>query len=157
MLDGVACVPFFVGAPLTLEAALPHAVQLATSGLGRLIYYRRHELGLSTREAGKRIGVIGDSVRKWEKGRVPNPKYMPAIIAFLGTDEWIPKDTFPDRLKWFRMQLGLTQREAADALGCAKKTVYKWETGQVLSPGLKQKIERKLTRVLGPEMQKRSA
>ena len=156
-LDGNPCIPFFAHVPYTLEAARPFDERLVTSGLGRLLYERRRKLGLSQVDVGKQFGVDRQSIRKWETGSEPSAKYMPAIIAFLGTDDWIPQDTFPDRVRWFRMQMGLTQEEAAQALGCAKKTVYKWEAGQVLSPTLQDEIERRFAQLLWPECQKRSA
>ncbi len=54
---------------------------------------------------------------------------MPSIISFLDYLPFPLGETFPEKLKTFRMIEGLSQEEAARRLGVDPTTVRKWEAG----------------------------
>lgn len=72
-----------------------------------------------------------DTITNWELNRCePEVQYFPKIIDFLGYVPFLMGESFPERLKAYRMLKGLTQRELAQELGVDPTTVMKWETGK---------------------------
>lgn len=68
------------------------------------------DLGITQKEAARRIGADQWTVINWEKGRTePAVRFVPAIIRFLGEDPLPPGEAFPDRIRAARHRLGLTQ------------------------------------------------
>ena len=71
-----------------------------------------------------------DTITNWELNRSePKIQYLPAIIDFLGYVPFSPGESFPEKLKAYRMIKGLTQRQLARELSVDPTTVMKWETG----------------------------
>ena len=76
------------------------------------------DLGLVQREAAVELGVCVETIRDWEHGRKPPGKsYGPAIRVFLGSSPLPSGDSLPDRLRFIRWTLGLTQAGLARAPG----------------------------------------
>jgi DNA-binding XRE family transcriptional regulator len=89
------------------------------------------DLGITQKEAARRIGADPWTIINWEKGRTePTVRFVPRIIRFLGQDPFLPGETFPDRIRAARRRLGLTQSELGDLVGLSKGTVYDLERGR---------------------------
>jgi DNA-binding transcriptional regulator YiaG len=76
-------------------------------------------------------------VVNWERNRsVPELRYLPAIVAFLGYDSR-PKaaaNFLPERLFARRLKHGLTQKAAAEILKVDPCTISSWERGSSRPP-----------------------
>jgi DNA-binding XRE family transcriptional regulator len=67
----------------------------------------------------------------WEgNATVPEVRYMPAIIQFLGYNPLPAANSLPERLAMARMALGLSQRKMAETLGVDPATIQDWEAGR---------------------------
>lgn len=88
-------------------------------------------LSLTQEEAAERLGVNAWAVHNWEVGaRKPAIQFIPALVVFLGYDpEPADTGTLAGRLVAKRRELGLSQREAARALGIDPDTWAGWELG----------------------------
>lgn len=42
----------------------------------------------------------------------------------------IAEETYGQKMRRLRLEVGISQAELADILGCAKQTITNWETGQ---------------------------
>ncbi len=92
---------------------------------------RRMDLGLLQREAASEIGVSEETLRNWEMGwRTPAKRYGPAIKAFLGSSPQPSSDSLPDRLRFIRWTLGLTQEDFAFRFAVNRCTISSWEAGR---------------------------
>jgi DNA-binding XRE family transcriptional regulator len=90
------------------------------------------DLGITQKEAARRMGVDQWTVINWEKGRTePAVRFVPAIIRLLGYDPIPLGRTFEDRLRAARRRLGLTQVEAGRLAGVSEGTVYDLEQGRL--------------------------
>jgi transcriptional regulator with XRE-family HTH domain len=85
----------------------------------------------------KCIGVSVATVVNWERNRfVPELRYLPAIVAFLGYDPR-PKaaaNSLPERLISRRLKHGLTQKAVAEILKVAPCTISSWERSSSRPP-----------------------
>lgn len=70
------------------------------------------------------------SLRRWEAGQAPFPRYMPAVIDYLGHDPWPAPMDLAQRLRQARLKQGLTMAQAAGRLGVNEGTVWWWEAGR---------------------------
>jgi transcriptional regulator with XRE-family HTH domain len=88
------------------------------------------DLGLLQREVAEKIGVDEATIYHWERQRTqPEIRFIARIIEFLGYDP-IPKpESFPEKLKTYRLKLGLSQRKLAERLGIDPGTLGGWERG----------------------------
>ena len=92
---------------------------------------RRMDLGLVQQDAAAEIGVCVKTIRDWEHGRKPPRKrYGPAIRVFLGASPLPSGHSLPDRLRFIRWTLGLTQEDLATRLRVNRCTVSAWEAGR---------------------------
>ena len=102
--------------------------------IGGHIRKRRLELRKDQRWGSHAIGVTEDTISSWERGaHEPALEYMPKVIEFLG---YIPFDTcktLGERIRLYRMSLGLTQVDFARKLGITHSTVRSWEKDRVKS------------------------
>ena len=99
--------------------------------IGDHIRTRRLDLGSLQKEVAKRIGVTTDTITNWERGCTkPEIQYLPKIIDFLDYVPFTMGESFPEKLKAYRMLKGLTGRQLARALGVDPTTVMKWEGGR---------------------------
>ena len=131
---------------LRLEAAkpLPKSYPTAILSLGDHIRRHRLDLGLLQREVAECIGVTPDTITNWELARTePGIRCYPAIIEFLGYVPFSPGESFPERLKAYRMLKGSSQRQLAQELGVDPTSVMKWESGKSLPR------QKRLEQVLG--------
>jgi len=77
------------------------------------------------------IGVDAMTILNWEKGH-SNPRLpaMPKIIEFLGYNPLPAGQTFGERLRLHRIEVGLTQQQLAQKLGINPSTLAHWEQGR---------------------------
>ena len=88
------------------------------------------DLGLLQKEVAQRLGVTTDTITNWELNRCePGIRCYPAILDFLGYVPFSRSETFPERLRAYRMVRGLSQRELARLIGVDETTVRYWENG----------------------------
>ena len=117
---------------LKLEAdkPLPQSYPTAILTLGDHIRKRRLDLGLLQRDVAERIGVSTDTITNWELARTePGIRSLVAIIEFLGYVPFSMGESFPEKLKAYRMVKGLSQKELAKLIGVDETTARKWEAG----------------------------
>ncbi len=89
------------------------------------------DLNLLQKQVADQIGVHELTITGWElNATVPEVRYMPAIIQFLGYDPLPAATTLPERLASARKALGLSQRKMAAKLGVDPATLMGWEAGR---------------------------
>jgi transcriptional regulator with XRE-family HTH domain len=99
--------------------------------LGDHIRKRRLDLNLLQKQASDQIGVHELTITSWEgNATVPEVRYMPAIIQFLGYNPLPAASSLPERLAAARRALGLSQRKMAGKLGIDPSTLMGWEAGR---------------------------
>ena len=116
-----------------IQAARPKPAKYPKkiNSLGDHIRARRLDLKLLQEQVAYKIGVHKMTITSWERNAtVPEVRYMPSIIRFLGYDPLPPANAFPERLATARRVLGLSQRKMAEQLGVDPGTVQGWEAGQ---------------------------
>jgi site-specific DNA recombinase len=119
-------------------------------------HIRRKRLGLKMlqRDVAEQIGVNTTSVFKWEANTSrPAKRYMPAVIRFLGHNPLPEAKTMAEQLVRHRTTLGLSQKEAAIAVGVDPGTLARWERGEREPAGelhtrVLRALEKKVTRRL---------
>ena len=86
------------------------------SDVGKMMYDRRKELGLTLEEVGKACGVGKSTVRKWENGMIKNMgRDKIALIAKkldLPAVCFVPFDSSPDELSSDERLLVIAYRKA---------------------------------------------
>jgi transcriptional regulator with XRE-family HTH domain len=99
--------------------------------LGSHLKKKRLDLGLTQKEAGKRLGVTQYTVMNWEFGLCePALHRLLAIRRFLGYElEPVALTSLAEHLAAKRRQLGWTQKQAARTLGVDPSTWSVWEAG----------------------------
>ncbi len=71
------------------------------------------------------------TITNWEvNATVPEVRYIPAIIRFLGYNPLPPADSIAGCLAAARRRLGLSQRKMAAKLGVDPATLMGWEAGR---------------------------
>jgi transcriptional regulator with XRE-family HTH domain len=101
------------------------------NSLGDHIRARRLDLKLLQTQVANQIGVHEQTITGWEvNATVPEVRYMPAIIQFLGYNPLPEPNTIPERLATVRRALGLSQRKMAGKLGVDPGTLMGWEAGR---------------------------
>jgi transcriptional regulator with XRE-family HTH domain len=116
--------------------------------LGDHIRKRRLDLGLRQREVARQLGADLATILNWEKGRSePTLRFLPAILAFLGSDPRPASQTFGERLRRVRTAQGLSIAALAERLGVDTTTVWKWERGRHRPIA---RLRRRLDKLFGP-------
>jgi DNA-binding XRE family transcriptional regulator len=124
---GMVALPF---CHFELRAVRPRPSQYPKqiNSLGDHIRTRRLDLNLLQEQVADQIGVHEQTISGWERNAtVPEVRYMPAIIQFLGFDPLPPAKSLPNRLAAARRALGLSQRKMAEKLGVDPATLMGWE------------------------------
>lgn len=84
------------------------------NSLGDHLRKRRLDLRLLQREVGRLLGVDAGSVTNWEVGRtVPEFRWLPKIIRFLGYDPRPAAETIGATLIRHRQGQGMSQKTLA--------------------------------------------
>lgn len=101
------------------------------NSLGDHIRARRLNLKLLQKQVAEEIGVHEQTITGWEgNATIPDVRYMPAIIQFLGYNPFPEAMSPPERLAGARKALGLSQRKMAAKLGVDPATIMGWEAGK---------------------------
>ncbi len=93
------------------------------------------------RDIAVRVGADETSVWNWETGRnEPELKFIPAIIAFLGSDPLPVPRTIAGHLVRYREARGWSQKRLAHELAVDPTTLSRWELGkkQLYGPFLRR-------------------
>ncbi len=90
------------------------------------------DLKLLQSEIAKLFGVSTDCITNWEYNRTtPQINYFPRIIQFLG---YLPLEfdetNLSGRLKAYRFENGLSNRDLGKLIGVDGSTVLDWENGK---------------------------
>ena len=106
--------------------------QINLKTIGGHIRQRRFELGIGQTGGSHPIGVSEDTISSWERGaHEPALEYMPKVVEFLGYVPFDTCDTLGQRIRLYRMPLGLSQVEYAEKLGVTHSTIRAWEKDRV--------------------------
>lgn len=101
------------------------------NSLGDHIRACRLDLKLLQKRVAEQIGVHEMTITGWEgNATVPEVRYMPAIIRFLGYNPLPVASSLAERLVTARRTLGLSQRKMAAKLGVDPATLMGWEAGR---------------------------
>jgi len=118
----------FCHAELRVSKPKPAYYPKRINTLGDHIRTRRLDLNFLQKQVADQIGVHEQTITGWERNAtVPEIRYMPAIIGFLGYDPLPPAVSLPERLAVVRRGLGLSQRKMAEKLGVDPATLAGWE------------------------------
>ena len=99
--------------------------------IGDHIRRRRLVLKLTQKDVAEQLGVEKCSVFNWEANMSqPEIRYTPAIIRFLGYNPLPEPKSLAERLIRQRTTMGLSQKEAARAIGVDQGTLARWERGE---------------------------
>ena len=101
------------------------------NSLGDHIRARRLDLNLLQKQVADQIGVHEMTITLWEgNATIPEVRYIPAIIQFLGYNPLPVASSLPERLAIARKTHGLSQRKMAQKLGVDPATLMGWESGR---------------------------
>jgi transcriptional regulator with XRE-family HTH domain len=121
----------FCHAELRASKPKPDHYPKEINTLGDHIRTRRLDLKLLQRQVADQIGVHEMTITGWESNAtVPEVRYMPAIIQFLGYNPLPAANSLPERLATARRALGLSQRKMAGKFGVDPATLMGWEAGR---------------------------
>ncbi len=125
------CVAFlpFTGVRLKTAKLRPPTIEPKT--LGEHIRRRRIEAGLLQREVAEQLQVRVTAIVAWENGRqIPEDHRIPVIIRFLGYDPLPPADSWGERIRHRRQQLGLSRKALSQVVGIHEMTLLEYEHGK---------------------------
>jgi transcriptional regulator with XRE-family HTH domain len=89
------------------------------------------DLKLSQKQVADEIGIHETTITGWEgNATIPEVRYMPAIIQFLGYNPLPDASSLAEHLATARKALGLSQRKMAANLGVDPTTLMSWEAGR---------------------------
>lgn len=119
--------------PIRLKALKPKEIDFEPRSLGDHLRKRRLVLGLTQKQAAKRLEINAWTVLNWEKGHSEPPfESIPAIVQFLGYNPFPEPRTLRERLLAKRRLMGWSIRKAAQNLGVDPGTWGDWERGRVI-------------------------
>jgi transcriptional regulator with XRE-family HTH domain len=114
------------------KCLIPKPYDVEPKTIGEHLKRRRLELGVYQKDVAKQIGVTLFSIMNWETGLSrPMTRHLPAIFKFLGYNPMPDApSTVPALLKAQRLELGLSQEQAAKQLCVDETTWARWERGK---------------------------
>ena len=117
---------------LTAQAAKLSRFPTNLKTIGDHILKRRLDLRKDQRGGSHAIGVTEDTISSWERcAHEPALEYMPKVIEFPGYVPFETCKTLGERIRFYRMSLGLSQVDFARRLGVTHSTVRAWEKDRV--------------------------
>jgi site-specific DNA recombinase len=106
-------------------------IPVAPQTVGDHLRKRRLGLKMLQKDVAEQLGVDKTSVFNWEANTsIPEIRYMPAIIRFLGYNPLPAANTLAEQLVRRRTSLGLSQKQAAREVGVDPGTLARWERGE---------------------------
>lgn len=132
------------GVRVSLPATKPEFRVDQSATLAEHLRRRRRELGLTTGEAAKRVGVRRWTFGLWEKEcEEVSDRFYPSLIRFLGLEPWPRPQTLGERLQAERRRRGLGAARAAGVIGVQFQLLGQLEAGEVLpNPKVQAKLDR---------------
>jgi transcriptional regulator with XRE-family HTH domain len=119
---------------VTLLAKKPHseAYPKELSTIGDHLRKRRLDLGMLQRQVAQLMGVDTTTITNWEKGQCqPTLRMLPKLIEFLGYSPFpIESASIGERIKAYRREHGISQKELANLLGVDPGTLARCECGK---------------------------
>lgn len=101
--------------------------------MGEHVRKRRLELGLTQKQAAKRLGVNPWTVLNWEKDHTGPPiESMSAIIRFVGYAPFPEPKSIPERLLAKRRAMGWSIKVDSRQVGVHQGTKRAWEQSGVI-------------------------
>jgi transcriptional regulator with XRE-family HTH domain len=108
------------------------------------------DLKLLQGQVADQIGVHEMTITLWERNAtVPEVRYIPGIIQFLGYNPLPAANSLPERLAAVRRALGLSQRKMGKRLGVDPTTLMGWEAGRHQPTGKSLDSRGKVLQTLG--------
>jgi transcriptional regulator with XRE-family HTH domain len=105
------------------------------NSLGDHLSVRRLDLKLLQKQVAEQIGVHELTITSWEgNATVPEVRYIPAIIQFLGYNPLPAARSLPERLATARRALGLSQRKMAAKLALIRLRSWVGKPGGISPP-----------------------
>lgn len=99
--------------------------------IGDHIRRKRLAMKLRQKDLAKQLCVTASSVYNWEANQsVPELRFVPAIINFVGYNPLPVATTIADQLVRRRTELGMSQKEAAQQMGVDPSTLAQWERSE---------------------------
>ena len=113
--------------------------------IGQKMKHIRKMSGISQKDMAIKLGIAQSSYSNYENENREPPfsliclfceKFGISVDSIINSEiqtlknDVDEKETFPDRLKKFRIAKGLTQNQIADVLGVSQNAVYNWENGR---------------------------
>lgn len=96
---------------------------------------------MSKRSLAEELQVHPMVIGQWESGKhYPQVSYHPRIIAFLDSDDWLPRGSFADELSRVRSMNGWARSDLADRLDISERTLGRLEKGEEPSSRIKSII-----------------
>jgi len=97
--------------------------------LGDHLRKRRLDLVLFQKDVAMAIGVDSCTITNWEKGHSePGLRFIPRVIEFLGYEPPSPPaSTLGERIKQYRYERGISQKELASQIGVDPATIGRME------------------------------
>ena len=127
LIDALPFCSLALTSPKPLSRKYPNQINT----LGDHIRKRRLDLGLLQKEVSEKIRVDESTIYHWERQRTqPEIRFIARIIEFLGYDPIPQPKSFPEKLKTYRLRMGLSQKKLAIKLGIDPSTILKWEKGR---------------------------
>lgn len=104
----------------------------AAQTIGDKFRLHREGLGLSKQELAEQLGLDPGTVRAWEQWPDSQQNYrsIPVITRFIRANPFMPPASDAERVKQYRLLLGLTQEELSKQLGVREAMVLEWERGR---------------------------
>ena len=119
--------------PLRFRARKPKEIDFEPATLGDHVKKRRLILGITAKEAARKLGVTAWTVRHWETNQTQPPvRGIHTIVRFLGYDPFPEPKSISERLLAKRRAMGWSIRAAAREFGVDPGTWGDWERGSVI-------------------------
>jgi len=116
---------------LSAKKPLPEPYPKTLRTIGDHIRKRRLDLKLFQKDVACILGVDTTSVCNWENNRGPAINMIPKIIQFLEYNPFNNKfNTLGEKIKWYRKQRGMSQKQLAKRLDVDPTTLARWERSE---------------------------
>ena len=134
-------------APQDFVRTAPTPIARPTRNSPKKLKLLREGAGLTQAELGAHLGRSKSTVSRWERGlKTPGREAWQKFLAFTAkTQEKLKKDEsafsgpppdYPEDLKRFRANMGLSQEQLAALIGVTMLTVGRWERQEVCPSAL---------------------
>ena len=104
----------------------------AAKTIGEKFGLHREGLGISKEELAEKLDLDPGTVKAWERwaDKRQNHRSIPTIARFIGSNPFDHPASDAERVRQWRLLLGLTQRQLGKELGVREAVVLDWERGR---------------------------